>query len=391
MSLNTINFNLLKEFLGTLDPNDYLVLRRSSEGKDYKVKVSSLIAGGSGGIPTYDPARDPDYTEGEVVEFNLKLWLWINETDGNSVPAEGADWTEISRSEAGGIPAYAPGVYDGDNIAVTRDGFIWTLKAAQPRPYTATASFNAAHWDQFPLMAVTDDIVNTAFAKNRPVGAYDLRTHYANKSSGTFTEVTPQNWTFPSSRLSVQKLRTTGLTAVVVNLTNPDEPVQADDGLKHCVFLIDKDIAGDFTVTFNAPGGTRIYTPQDRDGVASKAFVFSGATNSKWILDIYYGPAGAVGQGYHISVNEDSRSAVAEDKRINEAPFWINDDLTPYVILLPFDFKIDVITPKAPLTLSVKLSDGTTDYTLGDTITSGDYITITPSDNGTCLIQGTMI
>lgn len=151
MSLNAINFNLLKIFTGTVSQNDYLVYRRTDEGKDYKISISTLLGGGSSGIDDYDPATT--YTVDDLAVFNLKIWKWINVSDGNSTPSEGADWTEVSKSEAAGIPAYAAGVYDGANVAVTYGGFIQTLKSSVTRPYTAPVSFDSTKWDQFPSTA----------------------------------------------------------------------------------------------------------------------------------------------------------------------------------------------------------------------------------------------
>lgn len=94
MSLLTTELRLLDP-RGTPVNTDILHLQDPITGKDYRVNLQDLITGG--GYPVYSPDETYSTTEGQnQVTYGFRLWKWINVTPGNSIPSEGANWTEVS-------------------------------------------------------------------------------------------------------------------------------------------------------------------------------------------------------------------------------------------------------------------------------------------------------
>ncbi|ELR69158.1 hypothetical protein C900_05354 [Fulvivirga imtechensis AK7] len=208
----TTNFPRLKELLEA-SPEDFLVIRKSSEGKDYKIRKSNLTGSGQQVSLAWDseevydtPATSIGSGNPAYAEFNNKLWKSKIDNNQGNQPAEDANWTEVSKNESGLVP-HAAGVYTQEEVYVTgvpKAGYPKCLLrlTVATRPYETTdlvAEYAAGDWEIIGFIQATQSEVDLAINDISFVTPLTLDK----KSAPTFT---PTNQlTFNSNKIGLQQ------------------------------------------------------------------------------------------------------------------------------------------------------------------------------------------
>ncbi|MBL6448580.1 hypothetical protein JMN32_19875 [Fulvivirga sp. 29W222] len=270
-TFTTTNFDRLKELLEA-SPDDFIVIRKSSEGKDYKIRKSNITGSGQSASLAYDPEVTYDTPATAAVsgnpsyaEFNNKLWR--SETDDNqgNQPVEGVNWTEVSANESGLIP-HKPGVFKQEEVYVTgvpKAGYPKCLLrlVSATRPYETAdleAEYLAGDWEiiGFELLDEDDFVSDSATkgATQQSIKAYLLGMLGLLNNLQT-TDKTNLVAAVNEVKTSVNAI----LTAVASNDVNYDTLQELVDFIKtidtegELIALIDAAVGN---TTWRNPGGT---------------------------------------------------------------------------------------------------------------------------------------
>ncbi|MEM9857739.1 MAG: hypothetical protein AAF843_10295 [Bacteroidota bacterium] len=147
MSIRVTNILNLEE-LTELSPQDWVIVKQVSTGKDKRMRSSLLQVGGSTDSFLYDPNPAIEYSEGQIREYNNKYWEWVNPTDGNTIPTvSNTDWEEVELANESVTEEWSDTkTYRRHGSTVKRNGGLFALRDSVDLPYK-TASFVTADWE----------------------------------------------------------------------------------------------------------------------------------------------------------------------------------------------------------------------------------------------------
>ena len=207
------------------DPSDaFIVGYDPSTDRTVKIKVANI--GGGSVSPPLDISwkSNIEYSSGEIVEYNLRLWKSLQGSNEGNFPTEGIWWTEVARGNQS-ITYWTAGVYTKDPTIKLVNDIFYRLDAALPFESVDFANELAnGDWVAIGGGGGGLRIVNIEEGSNIILDADSGNTYYRYKGASPITVTVPNTvplaLPFAINQMGVGDITIQGGAGVVLTTAN---------------------------------------------------------------------------------------------------------------------------------------------------------------------------